>query len=316
MSKILIIGACGQIGTELTMALRNRYGKDAVIATDVLAPNKIQVGLWPYIQLNALDKLALHCLVLNENIKQVYHLAAMLSANGEKYPLKAWELNCQSLLHVLDIAKTEKLRVFWPSSIAVFGANAPKVACPQHTITQPSTVYGISKLAGEAWCRYYYDQYDVDVRSIRYPGLISHSAQAGGGTTDYAVDIFHDAIKHRQFTCYLKAHTTLPMMYMPDAVRATIELMDADARHLSVRTSYNLSGFSFSPQEVATEITRQLPAFKIDYRPDFRQGIAESWPASIDDRQARHDWDWRPKYDLPEMAKDMLAHLQQTLATR
>lgn len=311
MNKILIIGACGQIGTELTAALRKRHGADQVIAADVVAVNRDLATHGPYVQLNALDKPGLHSLVLNENVKQVYHLAAMLSASGEKHPLKAWDLNCQSLLHVLDIAKTDKLRVFWPSSIAVFGANAPKGACPQHTVTEPSTVYGISKVAGELWCRYYHDHYGVDVRSIRYPGLISHTAQPGGGTTDYAVDIFHWALKHRNYTCYLKANTTLPMMYMPDAVRATIELMEANPEHISIRTSYNLSGFSVSPQELAVEIERQLPSFKIEYRPDFRQQIAESWPGSIDDGHARHDWDWRAEYDLEKMVGDMLAHLQQ-----
>lgn len=283
MSKILIIGACGQIGTELTAALRHRYGASQVIAADVGASNPGLAMNGPYVQLNALDKLALHAVVLNENVKQIYHLAAMLSASGEKRPLKTWELNCQSLLHVLNVASTEKIKVFWPSSIAVFGNTAPKAACPQHTVTQPSTVYGISKVAGELWCQYYHDQYGVDVRSLRYPGLISHTAQPGGGTTDYAVDIFQKASKHQPYTCYLKADTTLPMMYMPDAIRATIELMNAPTNSVTIRTSYNLAALSFSPRELGAEIAKQMPSFRIDYRSDFRQQIAESWPGSFDD---------------------------------
>lgn len=313
MNKILVIGACGQIGTELTKALRNRYSTNQVIAADVVAENKSLTGPGPYVQLNALDKLAIHALVLKENINQVYHLAAIPSANGEKQPLKTWDLNCQSLLNVLEIAKTEKLRVFWPSTIAVFGANAPKAFCPQHTVTQPATVYGISKVAGELWCQYYYDQYGVDVRSIRYPGLISHGTKPGGGTTDYAVDIFLHALHQRQYTCYLKPHITLPMMYMPDAVRATIELMDARTEDISIRTSYNLSALSFSPQELAAEIEKQMPSFKIDYRPDFRQRIAETWPGSIDDRYARKDWGWQPRYDLHSTVYDMIKNLQAAI---
>jgi len=308
MKKILITGANGQIGTELTAALRSRYGDDSVIASDIKLP---AFAKGTFRELDVVNKTALQALVQDEGITEIYHLAASLSAIAEKQPVRAWELNMQGLLNILDVAKIDELKVFWPSSIAVFGDHAPKTFCSQHTVTQPRTVYGISKAAGENWCRYYYDQYGVDVRSIRYPGLISHTAQPGGGTTDYAVEIFHQAIKNRQYTCYLKSHTTLPMMYMADAIRATLELMDAPAGGLTVRTSYNVAAMSFSPGELEVAIRKQLPAFRIDYRHDFRQAIADSWPTSINDHHARKEWGWQSEYDLERMVTDMFEHLQR-----
>jgi nucleoside-diphosphate-sugar epimerase len=307
--KILVIGACGQIGTEMTSTLRHRYGQDNVIAGDLHEPDEKQRQAGPYYKLNVLDKASLHGLVIREKVNQVYHFAAMLSASGEKQPKPAWELNMQGLINVLDIAKTENTRVFWPSSIAVFGSRASKAACPQHEVLQPATVYGISKVAGELWCKYYHEQYGVDIRSIRYPGLIGAAAMPGGGTTDYAVDIFHHALGKRQYTCYLKPHTTLPMLYMPDAVRATMEIMGASLSSLNVKTAYNVAGLSFAPQDLEKAIQVHLPAFRVDYRPDFRQKIAESWPSSIDDHHARYDWGWKPQFDLEAMAADMLGQL-------
>jgi nucleoside-diphosphate-sugar epimerase len=311
--KILVIGACGQIGTELTIALKAKYGNDAVIAADVKLLNDVPFILRPYIKLNVMDKLELRTLIMKEKITTVYHLAAMLSANGEKQPLAAWDLNMQGLLNVLDIAKSDRLKIFWPSSIAVFGPTSPRAFSPQHAVAEPTTVYGISKVAGELWCQYYYQQYGVDVRSIRYPGLISYSAAPGGGTTDYAIDVFHQALKHRQYTSFIKPHTALPMMYMADAIRATLELMDAPAEKLTVRTGYNVHALSFTPEQLAAEVEKQLPAFKMYYKPDSRQLIADSWPASVDDRHARHDWGWEPQYDLGAMVTDMLKNLKQQL---
>ena len=313
MSKILVIGACGQIGTELCAALRKINGAENIIASDVKPLNDTPVAIRPYVQLNVLDKLSLHALILKEKITQVYHLAATLSATAEKQPLKSWDLNMQGLLNVLDIAKTDKLKVFWPSSIAVFGPNGPKAFSPQHAVMEPSTVYGISKVAGELWCKYYHENYGVDVRSIRYPGLISYSAPPGGGTTDYAVDIFHQALKYRQYTCFLKAHTTLPMMYMADAINATVTLMDTNAERITVRTGYNIHALSFTPEQLAQEIAQHLPTFKMYYQPDSRQEIADSWPASVDDRHARHDWGWEPQYDLSAMVTDMLKNLKKEM---
>jgi nucleoside-diphosphate-sugar epimerase len=301
MNKILIIGACGQIGTELTEALRKRYGTEKVLAADIEGAD---------VRLNVLDKAALQELVTREGIGQIYHLAALLSAKGELFPAAAWDLNMQGLLQVLEVARTEQLRVFWPSSIAVFGADSPRAACPQQAITSPAAVYGISKVAGELWCRYYHQQYGVDVRSLRFPGLISSSALPGGGTTDYAVAIFHEAVRQGQYTCFLKPDATLPMMYMPDAVRAAMELMDAPEAAISIRRSYNLAAMSFSPRELAAEISRLMPGFQIAYRPDFRQTIAESWPTSILDLQARRDWGWKPRYDLRGMCSVMLENIK------
>lgn len=309
--KILIIGACGQIGVELTLGLRNRYGAENVIASDLREQNPLLAGTGPYVSLDVMNKEMLHAQVVQQNITQIYLLAAILSATGEKNPSLAWHLNMQGLLNVLEIAREQKLnKVFWPSSIAVFGPSSPRTDCPQQTIIEPTTIYGISKYAGEFWCQYYWQRYGVDVRSIRYPGLISYKSAPGGGTTDYAVAIYHEALSKQSYTCFLKADTYLPMMYMPDAIRATIELMEAPADRITIRTSYNLSAISFSPAEIAASIQRKIPAFSITYQPDYRQVIADSWPASIDDSTARRDWGWKHQYDLDAMTDDMLLHLR------
>lgn len=308
--KILVIGASGQIGVELTLALRKIYGNANVIASDLREENELLKGTGPYVSMDVMNKEMLHVQVIRQNITQIYLLAAILSATGEKNPNLAWHLNMQSLLNVLDIAREEKLhKVYWPSSIAVFGPTSPKQNCPQQTIIEPTTVYGISKYAGEFWCNYYHQRYGVDVRSIRYPGLISYKSPPGGGTTDYAVEIFHDALEEKKYTCFLKEDTYLPMMYMPDAIRGTIELMEAPASKINIRHSYNLSGMSFSPTEIGAEIKKHIPEFTIDYKPDYRQAIADSWPASIDDSVARNDWGWKQEYDLAKMTKDMLDNL-------
>ena len=309
--KILVVGACGQIGVELTLQLRKIYGERAVIASDLREEHQLLKGTGPYVTLDIMNKETLHVLVLRNNITQIYLLAAILSATGEKNPPLAWHINMQSLLNVLEVAKEENLtKIYWPSSIAVFGPNSPKDCTPQHTIIEPSTVYGISKFAGERWCEYYFNRYRVDVRSIRYPGLISYKSQPGGGTTDYAVEIYHDAIKKGQYTSFLKEDTYLPMMYMPDAIRATIELMEAPAANITVRSSYNVSAMSFSPKEIAGEIQKHIPAFTIDYEPDSRQYIADSWPKDIDDTQAKTDWGWQPEYGIERMTIDMLDNLK------
>src|SRR5690349_2271146 len=309
--KILVIGASGQIGVELTMALRNIYGNHNVIASDLREENDLLKGTGPYVSLDVMNKEMLHVQVIRQNITQIYLLAAILSATGEKNPNLAWHLNMQSLLNVLDIAKEEKLhKVYWPSSIAVFGPTSPKKNCPQQTIIEPTTVYGISKYAGEFWCNYFHQRFGVDVRSLRYPGLISYKSAPGGGTTDYAVEIFHEALEENKYTCFLKEDTYLPMMYMPDAIRATIELMETPANRIDIRTSYNISGMSFSPAEIAAEIKKYKPDFSISYEPDYRQAIADSWPQSIDDTVARNDWGWAHEYDLIKMTKDMLENLR------
>ncbi|HVF82099.1 MAG TPA: NAD-dependent epimerase/dehydratase family protein [Flavisolibacter sp.] len=308
--KILVIGASGQIGVELTLALRKLYGAANVIASDLREQNPLLEGTGPYVSLDVMNKEMLHVQVIRQGVTQIYLLAAILSATGEKNPALAWHLNMQGLLNVLDIAKEEGLtKVYWPSSIAVFGPTSPKRACPQKTIIEPTTVYGISKYAGEFWCNYYFMKYGVDVRSLRYPGLISYKSAPGGGTTDYAIEIFHEAIAETHYSCFLKKETYLPMMYMPDAIRATIELMEAPKEKITVRTSYNLSAISFSPEEIAAEIQKYLPAFTVNYRPDYRQAIADSWPQSIDDSVAAKDWGWKPEYDLAGMVKDMLENL-------
>lgn len=310
--KILVIGASGQIGVELTLALRKIYGNANVVASDLREENDLLKGTGPYVSLDAMNKEMLHVQVIRQNITQIYLLAAILSATGEKNPHLAWNLNMQSLLNVLDIAKEEKLnKIYWPSSIAVFGPTSPKKNCPQQTIIEPTTVYGISKYAGEFWCNYFNHRYGVDVRSLRYPGLISYKSSPGGGTTDYAIEIFHEALEEKKYTCFLKEDTYLPMMYMPDAIRATIELMEAPADKISVRTSYNLSAMSFSPKDIAAEIKKHIPEFVISYKPDYRQAIAESWPQSIDDSIARKDWGWKEEYDLAAMAKDMMENLER-----
>lgn len=306
---ILVIGALGQIGAELTIALRNKYGTDAVIAADLLEVNKDLLHKGPYIQLNVMDKLSIESIVTRNKITEVYHLAAVLSANGEKNASHTWNINMIGLINVLDVAKIFGLKVFWPSSIAVFGPTSPKLLCPQHTVTEPVTVYGITKVAGEHLCNYYHDQYGVEVRSLRLPGLISHSAKPGGGTTDFAVDIFYHALKNGRYQCFLKEETTLPMMYMPDAIRAVLELMDAPAEKIKIRTAYNISGMSFSPKNLAIAISEHLPDFEITYKPDPRQRIADSWPRSIECIEATNDWGWRPKYDIHLLAADMLQNI-------
>ena len=308
--RILVIGASGQIGVELTLALRKIYGNGNVVASDLREENDLLKGTGPYVSLDVMNKEMLHVQVIRQNITQIYLLAAILSATGEKNPNLAWSLNMQSLLNVLDIAREENLqKVYWPSSIAVFGPTSPKQNCPQQTIIEPTTVYGISKYAGEFWCNYFHQRYKVDVRSLRYPGLISYKSEPGGGTTDYAVEIFHAAKEEGKYECFLKASTYLPMMYMPDAIRATIELMESDRSKISVRTSYNLSGMSFSPVEIAAEIGKYIPDFSISYKPDYRQPIAESWPQSIDDSFARKDWGWKEEFHLENMVKDMMDNL-------
>jgi nucleoside-diphosphate-sugar epimerase len=308
--KILVIGASGQIGVELTLALRKIYGNSNVVASDLREENDLLKGTGPYVSLDVMNKEMLHVQVIRQNITQIYLLAAILSATGEKNPNLAWNLNMQSLLNVLDIAKEEKLhKVYWPSSIAVFGPTSPKIKCPQQTIIEPITVYGISKYAGEFWCNYYFQRWGIDVRSIRYPGLISYKSAPGGGTTDYAVEIFHEALEEKKYECFLQEDTYLPMMYMPDAIKATIELMEAPAAKIGIRTSYNISGMSFSPKEIAAEIQKHIPEFEISYQPDYRQQIANSWPQSIDDSVARNDWGWQEDYDLPLMTKDMFDNL-------
>lgn len=310
--KILVIGASGQIGVELTMALRKIYGNANVVASDLREQNPLLEGTGPYVSLDVMNKEMLHVQILRQNITQVYLLAAILSATGEKNPGLAWNLNMQGLLNVLDIAREEKLhKVYWPSSIAVFGPTSPKKDCPQQTIIEPVTVYGISKYAGEFWCNYFYQRFGVDVRSIRYPGLISYKSEPGGGTTDYAVEIYHDALEEGSYECFLKEDTYLPMMYMPDAIRATIELMEAPAEKIKIRTSYNVSGMSFSPKEIAAEIKKHVPGFSISYKPDYRQTIANSWPQSINDAEARKDWGWKEEFNLSSMTKDMLENLRK-----
>ncbi|MBS1744581.1 MAG: NAD-dependent epimerase/dehydratase family protein [Bacteroidetes bacterium] len=312
--RILVIGASGQIGVELTMALRNIYGNANVIASDLREPNELLRGTGPYVSLDVMNKEMLHVQVIRQNITQIYLLAAILSATGEKNPNLAWNLNMQGLLNVLDIAREEHLKkVYWPSSIAVFGPTSPKKNCPQQTIIEPITVYGISKYAGEFWCNYYNKRFGVDIRSLRYPGLISYKSDPGGGTTDYAVEIYHDALEDEKYTCFLKEDTYLPMMYMPDAIRATLELMEAPAEKITVRTSYNISGISFSPAEIAASIKKHIPGFKMSYEIDYRQAIAESWPQSIDDTVARTDWNWKHEYDLEKITTDMLFNLKKKL---
>jgi nucleoside-diphosphate-sugar epimerase len=316
MERILVIGANGQIGSELVDALAQKHGAQNVIATDIGARNVYNAAR--YQVLNVLDKEALETLVASENITQVYQLAAMLSATGEAAPLKAWTLNMDGLLNILEVARVrgeqgKPLRVFWPSSIAAFGPNTPSHDTPQLTIMDPTTIYGISKLAGERLCEYYFLKYGVDVRSIRYPGIISYKSPPGGGTTDYAIAIFHAALRGETYECFLGPQTTLPMIYMPDAIRATIELMEAPASQIKVRSSYNVSGVSFNPAQLAEAITRAVPGFRIEYKPDSRQAIADTWPHSLDDCHATADWGWRAKVGTEEMVKDMLANIDVSL---
>jgi nucleoside-diphosphate-sugar epimerase len=307
--KILVIGAGGQLGAELTMGLWDAFGKNNVIATDVKPP-KGKLADGPFDILDVLDRSNLESFIEKHRFSHIYHLAAVLSATGEKDPAFAWKLNMDSLLYVLDAAVKFNVRqVYWPSSIAVFGDSTPRVNTPQHTVMDPSTVYGISKLAGERWCAWYHKKFGLDVRSLRYPGLIGYKAQAGGGTTDYAVEIFHKALADKKYTAFLKPDTYLPMMYMEDAVRATLALMEAKPENIKIRSSYNIGAMSFSPREIAAEIQKHIPEFQISYAPDFRQAIAESWPQSIDDSVARHDWGWKPAFDLGRMTNDILEKL-------
>lgn len=315
MEKILIIGACGQIGVELTLALRKLYGASQVLASDIRDEHPLLSGTGPYVVLNAMDAPAIHALVKKEKITQIYLLAALLSATGEKDPKRAWDINMQSLLQVLDIGVQEKLtKIYWPSSIAVFGHTTPKQNTPQETIVEPKTVYGISKYAGELWCQYYHQRWGLDVRSLRYPGLISWKSEPGGGTTDYAVEIYHEALKHGSYTSFLDKGTYLPMMYMDDAIRGTIELMEAPVEQIKTRMSYNICAMSFAPEEIAAAIQKHIPGFEISYAPDFRQQIANGWPQSIDDHAARQDWGWKHEFDLEKMTSDMLFHLKEQKA--
>ena len=310
--KILIIGANGQIGTELTGALAQRHGTEAVVTSD-LAPEGRVVGVH-HEMLDATEASALTEVVKRHEVTQIYLLAAALSARGEQHPQWAWDLNMKGLLNVLELARTHKLqRVFWPSSIAAFGPTTPRDATPQKTVMEPTTIYGISKLAGEGWCAWYHRNHGVDVRSLRYPGLISWKTLPGGGTTDYAVDIFHSAIKTGRYSCFLGPDTGLPMMYMPDAIRATLELMDAPADSVKERGSYNLAAVSFTPEEIAAAIRKHIPGFEISYAPDFRQAIADSWPRSIDDSTAQAQWGWKARFDLDAIVVDMLENLRRTL---
>jgi len=311
-TKILIIGACGQIGTELTAKLRATYGVNNVVASDIRKLNNDVVNNGIFEVINALDYNQIEHLIEQYQITDVYLMAALLSATAEKNPAFAWDLNMNSLFHVLNLAKAGKIKkIFWPSSIAVFGPTTPRHNTPQYTIMEPSTVYGISKQTGERWCEYYNKQYGVDVRSIRYPGLISWSTEAGGGTTDYAVDIYHKAITDGKFTSFLSENTELPMMYMDDAIKATIQIMQAPVEEIKIRSSYNLAAMSFTPKQIGEEIQKQYPNFELSYEPDFRQKIADSWPASIDDTSARQDWGWKNDFDLTTMTEDMFQNLKE-----
>jgi nucleoside-diphosphate-sugar epimerase len=305
--KILIIGSGGQIGTELTESLRKKYGNDSVIASDV----KERTDMGSYEVLDVLDKDKLFDVIKKHKITQVYLLAALLSATAEKNIKFAWQLNMEGLFNVLDLAKEKHInKVYWPSSIAVFGPTTPRENTPQFTVMEPNTVYGISKQAGERWCEYYFNKFQVDVRSLRYPGLISYKSAPGGGTTDYAVHIFHEAIKNKAYTSFLSENSTLPMMYMPDAIRATVELMEASPEKVKIRSSYNLAGISFSPKQIGEAIKKRIPEFRMDYSPDFRQAIADSWPASIDDSRAQQDWGWKKEFELDAMVDDMLKNIK------
>ena len=314
--KILIIGACGQIGSELTYKLRSIHGAENVIASDISYNNLEVVNSGIFEIVDAQDYGSILLCVEKHKITTIYLMAAMLSATGEKYPMKAWDLNMNSLFHVLNLAKAKFIsKVFWPSSIAVFGPTTPKDNTPQHTVMEPTTVYGMTKQVGERWCEYYYDKYGVDVRSIRYPGIISWKTMPGGGTTDYAVEIYHKALTDGKYESFLSENTELPMMFMDDAIEATIQIMDAPAETLSIRSSYNLAGMSFTPTEIAKEIKKHIPEFEITYNPDFRQQIADTWPRSIDDSVARKDWNWKHHFDLTEMSNEMLSELGKKYAS-
>jgi nucleoside-diphosphate-sugar epimerase len=314
MDKIVVIGAAGQIGSELTLELRKRYGGENVFATDIKKVPEDVFESGPFQILDVMDVKGLTEYLNRNSITQVYLLAALLSGSAEKRPLDAWDINMKSLMNILNLAKDTGIKkIFWPSSIAVFGPTTPKINTPQLTVTEPSTVYGISKLAGERWCEYYFKRYGLDIRSVRYPGLVSYKTEAGGGTTDYAVEIFYQAVKEKKYECFLNEDTALPMMFMPDGINGTLQLMEADASKLTVHSSYNLSGISFSPKEIAAEIKKHIPEFEITYKPDFRQQIAESWPQSIDDSCARNDWGWKHSYGLEQMTKIMLDEVRKKI---
>lgn len=317
MDKIIVIGASGQIGSELTMELRNQYGHNNVIANDIRNASEDVMNSGPFEMFDIMNETRLIEVIKKHGIQKVYLLAALLSGTAEKNPKLAWNLNMKSLLSVLDMAKDNLIKqIFWPSTIAVFGPTTPRKNTPQLTIMEPSTVYGISKQAGERWCEYYFNKHGVDVRSLRYPGLISYKTEAGGGTTDYAVEIFYEAIKNHNYQCFLKENTPLPMMFMPDALRATLDLMEADPAKVKIRSSYNLGALSFTPSELAKEIKKHIPDFNITYKPDFRQQIADSWPESIDDSEARKDWGWKPEYDLGLMTQIMLKEVKKKIESQ
>lgn len=313
-NKTLIIGACGQIGSELTARLRTLKGNTNVIASDIRKSNEELVNSGPFQILDATDYDAVKKCITDNNVSDVYLMAAMLSATGEKYPAKAWDLNMNSLFHVLNLAKEKVIsKVFWPSSIAVFGPTTPKDNTPQYTIMEPTTVYGITKQVGERWCEYYHEKYGVDVRSVRYPGIISWKTLPGGGTTDYAIEIFHKAIEKQKYESFIDENTALPMMYMDDAIKATVDIMEAESSKIIIRSSYNLGAISFTPKEIAETIKSLIPDFEITYNADYRQLIAESWPSSIDDSYARKHWNWSHEYDLESITNEMITNLENTL---
>ena len=309
MQRVLVTGASGQLGSELSMALAEHHGAENVIVSDIKGPIPLLSGL-TFEQLDVMDEAALDQVVLRYGVSQIYHLAAILSAKGEQSPETAWKLNVDGLIKVLETSRKQAVnRVFWPSSIAAFGPSTPTENTPQHTVMDPATVYGISKYTGELWCKYYHQKFGLDVRSLRYPGLISYKAPPGGGTTDYAIEMFHAAVDGREFVCFLKEDSQLPMMYMPDAIKATLQLMDASVSQITVRTSYNISAIDFSPRQLVQQISKHLPETRVKFLPDYRQEIANSWPKSIDDSHARKDWGWEPSYSLEEMTKEMIQHL-------
>jgi len=315
MDNILVIGAAGQIGSELVIELRKVYGSEHVFATDIKqAPADVLEG-GPFQILDVMDDKQLIHFIIRHKINQIYHLAAVLSGNAEKLPTQAWKINMESLMNILEVAKMvdEVKKVFWPSSIAVFGPTTPRIETPQLTVMEPVTVYGISKLAGERWCDYYFNKYGVDVRSLRYPGLISYKTEAGGGTTDYAVEIFYQAIRNGSYACFLNKDTALPMLFMPDAIAATVKLMEARRSDLSINCAYNLGGMSITPEQIFQEIQKEIPEFNISYHPDFRQDIAETWPQSVDDSLARRDWGFKQNYDLELMSGIMLKEIRNKL---
>ncbi len=318
MDNILIIGAAGQIGSELTGELRKIYGSDHVYATDIKEASKDIMEGGPFQLMDVMDDKRLIHFVIRHKITQVYHLAAVLSGNAEKLPLQAWHINIESLMNIIEVARMveEVKKVFWPSSLAVFGPTTPKINTPQLTVMEPSTVYGISKLAGERWCEYYHERYNLDIRSIRYPGLISFKTEAGGGTTDYAVEIYYDAVRKGKYECFLSEDTAIPLLFMPDAIKATIDLMEADRKKLTVHGSYNLGGFSVTPADLAKEIKKHIQDFSISYKPDFRQVIADSWPQSIDDSVSRRDWGFSYEFDLPKITTIMLEEINKKLNMR